>query len=519
MSGIDSDELSRIPDFGAIDAESDELLLSSFEVHRAYDLTLNGRQFLVLGRKGSGKTAIYKKLTTRGEPTYFTVGHTFADYPWAYHDKQIVASAAEQERYLHSWKYLVLISLAKMVLNYDQSLPYKEDTLDLMLKIESFVSDTYGSRDPDVTEIFHPGKKLRLKGLKLDLKFFNVEVGEVAMDGLPALFQDVNRTLQQMLVECLNPDHRYFICFDQLDVGFDPSSESYRQRLIGLILAARDFNNAARDAGKNAKVVLFLRSDIYAQNLKFEDKNKVTDTFSTAIEWDKLGSNTLKALMERRFSQVFDTSTSWDDVFDETEEMRGRQDKYSHIADRTFLRPRDIIKFCNAVLAEYKVRRKRNEPPVGRFVNQDINSAKPGYSSYLRDELDDELYRHIPDIDKYLEVIKQVGVAVFTREQFEIAFRAWQERLSESIDPIEALSRLFAFSVVGYYRPGGSGYGGSEYVFAYLEPRAEFNRSAERFRIHRGLVEVLNLKQWAQPQGRRQAGAAVPPTEIESNSE
>ena len=69
MEQIDQplDLLSRVPDFGAIDAESDELLLSSFEAHRAYDMTLNGRQFLVIGRKGSGKTAIYTKLTTRGE--------------------------------------------------------------------------------------------------------------------------------------------------------------------------------------------------------------------------------------------------------------------------------------------------------------------------------------------------------------------------------------------------------------------------------------------------------------------
>lgn len=60
--------------------------------------------------------------------------------------------------------------------------------------------------------------------------------------------------------------------------------------------------------------------------------------------------------MERRFGEVFygASTSSWDEVFDESRTMPGRQSKYKHIIDRTFLRPRDMIKFCNEVLGEYK---------------------------------------------------------------------------------------------------------------------------------------------------------------------
>ena len=190
-------------------------------------------------------------------------------------------SAAQQERYLHSWRYLILLSLSKILLNYDNSQPWSETAAEALSKVEAFVVDTYGSRDPDITEVFHPGKRLRhLKSLNIDLKFLKLEAGhdEMSMQSLPQVFQDVNKSLQSLILSSLNPKNRYYVAFDQLDIGFQPTSDEYKQRLIGLILAARDFANAAQEIGCFLKVLVFLRSDIYQQSLLFEDKNKITDT-------------------------------------------------------------------------------------------------------------------------------------------------------------------------------------------------------------------------------------------------
>jgi len=56
------------------------------------------------------------------------------------------------------------------------------------------------------------------------------------------------------------------------------------------------------------------------------------------------------------------------------------------------------------------------------------------------------------------------------------------------------LEKLFRYSIIAFYRAGGRGYGGSEYVFRYREPRVRFDTTASRFRIHPGLIEVLGLK-------------------------
>ena len=47
-------------------------------------------------------------------------------------------------------------------------------------------------------------------------------------------------------------------------------------------------------------------------------------------------------------------------------------------------------------------------------------------------------------------------------------------------DPIAILKELFSFSVIGYYKAGGRGYGGSEYVYSYKDSRLQFDEMADK---------------------------------------
>lgn len=495
-------KLIEVSTFGAIDADNDDLLLRSFEDHEAYLDVCSQKRFLIVGKKGSGKTAIFKCLLDINESNYFCFGHTFSDYPWHYHDRQARIGIPDFDKYTHSWKYLILLSLAKIVLNQDQSLPYDDRSMDAMARVERFVVDTYGSRDPDVTQIFTPTKLLKLKPhFDVDLKMVKVGVsGEmVSMDQLPVIVQDVNRNLFSYCIECLNPEHEYFICFDQLDLGFDPTKQDYTNRLVGLLLACRDLNIAARDNGKRFFVVIFLRQDIY-DTLHFEDKNKITENFLSLIEWDTPRTNkTLKQLMEKRFTAVLGNGggiMNWERVFDENTEMPGHQTKYRHMLDRTYLRPRDMIRFCNSVLVQFKARLVQLGNTDSLFENIDINKARPDYSQYLLKELDDEIYKHLPAYRLFLGVLEDLGVWQFTRDEFEVGCQKakFAGQITES--PEKVLEQLFEFSIIGFYRVGGKGYGGSEYVFRYKEPSVAFDATAPRFRIHSGFIDALGLKRF-----------------------
>lgn len=496
---IDIDKL------GGIDADNDDLLMTCFQDHEAYKAVIGFQKHIILGRKGTGKTAIFKKILSQKSPTRFTFGHTFSDYPWHYHDKQVKAGVPDFDKYTHSWKYLTLLTISKILLNQDSSIPHNEQSLEYSSKIEKFVVDTYGTRDPDVTQIFTPSKRLKLKpNFHLDFGVLSAGVSaeSMPMEHLPIVVQEVNSNLMEYVLRSLNPNHEYFILFDQLDLGFDPRNPDYNNRVIGLLLAARDLNNKAKELDKKLSVSIFLRGDIY-DKLKFEDKNKITRGYTTFIEWDVRGNLTLKNLIEKRLTEVLRSSpmenVRWEDVFDEDHLMTGKQSKYNYIIDRTFLRPRDIIQFCNEVITQHK-----HHTGSGKIENKEINDAKIEYSRYFLEELDDEIHKHIPEYEKILEVIKKIGYYQFDLRDFSLAFEEKKSLFDEDSNPTEALRNLFEFSIIGFYKLGGMGYGGSEYIFKYKDNRVLFEENASVYRVHPGLIETLGLKRTTKPKAPNQ---------------
>lgn len=506
-------KLINVESFGGIDADNDDILFECFEDHEAFLELLKLKKFLIIGRKGSGKTAIFKKLLMSKNPNFFAFGHTFSDYPWHYHDKQARIGIPDYDKYTHSWKYLILITLSKIILNQDQSLPYNEQSMQDALKVERFVIDTYGTRDPDITQIFTPAKRLKLKPIvEIDFKILKAGVSpeSIPMEELPVIIQEVNLNLTKYVISCLNPENTYHICFDQLDLGFDPQNLEYSNRLIGLLIACRDLNIRAKENGKKLFISIFLRNDIY-DNLHFEDKNKITENYLSMIEWDTPRTQkSLKKLMEKRFCKLLGEDTTeqikWEDIFDETKEMSGHQTKYQHLIDRTYLRPRDIIKFCNEVLAQYKNRlmveqdkeEENSDDPLNyKFDNRDLNAAKIEYSNYFLNELDDEIHKHIPNYKSYFEIFKALGVLQFSRDEYFKMFETKKAVFSSDENPIDILKQLFKFSIVGFYRAGGKGYGGSEYVYKYKDSRAQFDETAQYYKLHPGLMDVLGLKKFS----------------------
>jgi hypothetical protein len=179
----------------------------------------------VIGRTGSGKTAIYQKLLLERAHDYFSFGHNFDDYPWHHHDLQTEIGVPEERRYVHSWKYLILMSVSKILLNQDMSQPWSEGAQDSLGLLENFVVDSYGSRNPDVTQLFLPDRELHFKG-QFKIGPLQLRAEHVTLRDLPSYVQEVNQVVQANVLTFLNPDHEYFVCFDQLALVSRPMTPS-----------------------------------------------------------------------------------------------------------------------------------------------------------------------------------------------------------------------------------------------------------------------------------------------------
>jgi hypothetical protein len=93
--------LQEVETFGSTDADNDSILLQSFEDHEAYQDVVALRRQMIIGKKGSGKTAIFKNLITTKEPDFFCFGHTFSDYAWHCHELQARIGIPDFDKYTH----------------------------------------------------------------------------------------------------------------------------------------------------------------------------------------------------------------------------------------------------------------------------------------------------------------------------------------------------------------------------------------------------------------------------------
>jgi hypothetical protein len=202
------------------------------------------------------------------------------------------------------------------------------------------------------------------------------------------------------------------------------------------------------------------------------------------LEWTP---DSLLELIEARLRAKLSSKATWAEITDGAL-MRGSQSKWNHILARTFLRPRDVIRFLNSALAEAK--RRSDELLV--FTNKDIVASREDYSSYLKKELDDEIRPHWAQWDEALQACSAISTITFDREDFEKEYgRRKSGKNSVTFD--EALKYLYRFSVIGYERR--SGYGGSSWALQYIDPQAGWDAAASKFKVHLGLKEYAKLRE------------------------
>jgi hypothetical protein len=222
--------------------------------------------------------------------------------------------------------------------------------------------------------------------------------------------------------------------------------------------------------------------------LSFSDKNKITQNLVEPLIWsdEESGENSLKALIDQRIKVILDSpKADWDLVF-EDQLMRGSQPKYKHMAARTYLRPRDMIQCANLCLKE--AQREKSES----ITNQDIAQARPAYSRFLVTQLDDEVHPVAPEWRRYMDALRRIHTMRFRREDFAAVYDELRlEGLGLRVE--DSLELLYRFSIIGFTKIGGAGYGGSAVAFKYRSPDINFDPAAPVFTVHPGLKEALEL--------------------------
>lgn len=405
---------------------------------------------------------------------------TLQDYPWELHKKVRDSGVPVEQTYVNSWKYVIWVLLAKKLLGFDEPSSFKSDVsrfwkriVDPNLRyIHRFLKQNYGSLAPSFSEIISD-RASRIKALKVVNFEVEVDAETDPSQHLSRAIRYINRTLQSRVIAVASSNSKYFLLFDQLDLGWDDSSET-KQLLIGLILAARDVVRAAKDAGKQIRVVLFLRSDIY-ESLRFEDKNKLSPSI-IELTWNE---KRLKRLVSKRIE--VSSEGYLEDVFTYKGTGQARL-LIDYMIQQTMMRPRDIIQYCTFA--------KESASSLGQDMidESSVRAAIHPFSDHMRKEVQDEAKASLPVVDHLLAILKDLGTARIMKEQLLGSFHYKGLHNFES-----ALQQLISLGVLGVCRAGKHDIN-EKVIYHYEIPLWDTLDPTDNLIVHPSLIHALDLK-------------------------
>jgi hypothetical protein len=338
--------------FGASAAENEFRDLSGYyletdQFHRA----LRGEVRLVVGRKGSGKTAIFSQVRDRiREERQNIVVDLRPDGYQLLKFKEMVLRYLGQGSLEHTvtafWEYLLLLEICYKLLEKDR-LPHTRDSR--LLRPYQKLAAAYDS-DRYVTEgDFSERLSRLLSNLTED---YRAKYGErddrtLSQQEITELLyrHDVNE-LREQVVEYLRLKKGLFLLFDNLDKGWPTHGLTPTDIVIlrALLEATRKIEHQLQKRDIDCKTLAFLRNDVY-ELLVSETPDRGKEG-RVALDWSD--PDLLRELLRRRI--VY--SNSQDRPFEElwqricVSHIRGEESS-QYLIDRCLMRPRGLIDLAN----------------------------------------------------------------------------------------------------------------------------------------------------------------------------
>jgi hypothetical protein len=463
-------------DLGGFDAESDHKLAEDFVRTPLVDEALTGRGHLFLGRKGSGKSALFRQLPALSKvaqgPSMLAV--TPDDYAWSALKAYREQGLAPEQAHTNAWKFTLAVELASYLIALELS--WSEKAFGQAAALKTFIERNFGKQR---TRGLLPATSL-LKGIEsFDLSAFGFGVGLTRKDVqeqalTPALIEVLLSHLEAPLQE-----YPLLLELDRLDDAWDGTSES-QSLLVGLLKASKDINDRFHNVGnKNStRVLVFLRTDIY-DSLRFDDKDKHRP-FEQRISWS---GEQLTDLVARRLPK----NVTFDGIF-ESGKLRGSTLPVDYLLRRTFLRPREVLQYVDLCL-------KLAGTSAVEVTKRQLREAEVTFSSWKVDDLKQEYSKALPDFEPLLEALRQQVHRYDTFYQLAELLQKKQPDIVGRLGLRKSLELLFETSVIGI-RLRGAG----QTRYKSSDPSLALPTAGTVY-IHQGLVKGLNVREARAPAG------------------
>ena len=440
-----SNLLERL-DLGDVAAENEVNALKSYFVRTAqFQEAKRGKARLVVGRKGSGKTAIfYSVLTQIGSSRARIVvelkpeGHHFSQL------REVVLSKLSEGFQEHTltafWNYILLCEIAHEAIESDSA--WAQLDFERRKKFDRLVRAYDQHRSNEVGDF---SERLLKEVERISLRYKDAKSITTPGELTQALFRDDIKILESAVMDFVAEKESIWLLIDNLDKGWPTRGASDADILIlrTLLEACRKLQRQLSDPKVNFHPLIFLRNDIFEHLvLKTPDKGK-----DSVIGLDYDDAEVFKEIVCERLKACTGMKGEFDDLWAAVFDTHiGTVGSFNYIIERTLMRPRDLLNFLRSAV-EVAINRGHE-----RVKQEDILKAEENYSEdillalsfEIRDvlpQVNDPLYGFLGcamqmDHQKVYSVLKASG---FPDEELDKALKLliWFGFLGVKADPLE----------------------------------------------------------------------------------
>ncbi len=417
-------------------AAEEEDINKYFYSYKEVDSVIDGEKCFIIGRKGSGKSALRKFIINIENQRHdvFAENLSFKNFPFEQFFNNADFSGISQFSIL--WEYIIYLEVCKMMIKNNSLQGNIRNGLEKLFPHKK-ISELYD----DV---------LKWTSLQFDIvklaDIFGISIRFQNSSNNLSIYEKNNIIRDIVLNYC--GQSTYYLVFDELDEDFrtinDLSENSnYYTLLLSLYKAVQTVKISSNNCGLNIRPILLLRDDIY-NNLDYPDKNKWNDSL-LKLTWtpEKLkellpyrinkDNNQLGHSYKNAMASIFKVEgLSYDAVFD-------------RIIGYSQLRPRDVITYIKCC-CEKAIETGKD------FVNWDVlEKAELVYCERLLQEIEDEIHPlFAKNTVKHIWNLLSVLNKEFTSSDFitnHNMFRTWDQL--KDVDSYRLLSILFDYNIIG----------------------------------------------------------------------
>ncbi len=393
---LSQDILSRT-DIGEAMAENETGTLRNYFLQTSeYQSVLRGNVRLVLGRKGSGKTALFMQARDRWKPGKANVVVDLApenyrllklrDAVTAY-----LAEGSREELLTAMWEYLLLLEIVSKIIDEDYELHLRDHEL-----VGPYQDLARQYKDGDYAEGADFSERLVNLIDRLVERYEN-RYGTSAQRQLSSkqvlelLYEHDMKALRGALSNYLEHKDVVVVLFDNLDKGWASQGLKPEDVVIirALVSASDRVVKYLQRAGDEAFVTIFLRNDVYEFLVDLTpDRGKHSNV---SIDWrdtQQLKLMVRNRLQASKIAEAKEFETLWHLICEP--HIHG-EPSFAYMTDRCLMRPRYLLRMIKAC------RTKAINRQHARIEAEDIDSGIYEFSNELLRETDLEIRDVIPE--------------------------------------------------------------------------------------------------------------------------